>query len=241
MKKKTYIFLAFIIAILVVAGFFVVMKVPRLNNATRSQFNGVNRQDLNNSQQTVDNNQMPASDVQRPAQPDQQPQQKQTVDPLSSALSRITKKPFGIYVTPKNSPVQPERFTGYHNAVDLETTLEEQNVDVPVKALCDGKLLMVRNASGYGGVAVESCTLDGQAVTVIYGHIRLSSVKAKAGDQLKAGDFLANLGNAYSSETDGERKHLHLGIHKGTGINILGYVQNKSQLDDWIDPSVYLK
>ncbi|KKQ38872.1 MAG: hypothetical protein US57_C0028G0007 [Candidatus Moranbacteria bacterium GW2011_GWC2_37_73] len=110
-----------------------------------------------------------------------------------------------------------------------------------MKALCDGKLLSARTASGYGGVAAASCELDGQAVTVVYGHIKLSSITFKIGDQMKAGDFLANLGTGFSNETDGERKHLHLGIHKGANINILGYVQNKNQLDDWIDPSKYLQ
>ena len=164
----------------------------------------------------------------------------QTVDHVSDALSRITKKPFGIYVTPKTSPVQPERFQGFHTGVDLETTSGEQNVDVKVVALCSGKLLEARNASGYGGVIVQSCTLDGQAVTVIYGHIRLSSVALKVGDKISAGDFLANLGTGFSAETDGERKHLHLGIHLGNTINILGYVQAKNELSDWLDGAKYL-
>ena len=33
---------------------------------------------------------------------------------------RITKKPFGIFITTQNSPVQPERFSGYHTGVDVE-------------------------------------------------------------------------------------------------------------------------
>ncbi|NTU99252.1 hypothetical protein HGA64_04600 [Candidatus Falkowbacteria bacterium] len=44
------------------------------------------------------------------------------VPPISDALSRVTKKPFGIKVSPKNSSVSPERFTGYHTGVDFETT-----------------------------------------------------------------------------------------------------------------------
>lgn len=229
MKTKTYILGVVIIAIFIVAGFLVVKKAKAPNTNTQPT--------TNNSQQELDNKQ--GMQVQQPEQIQQL--QPQTVNPLPSALSRITKKPFGILINPKTSPVQPERFAGYHNAVDLETTLEEQNVEVSVKALCDGKLLSARTASGYGGVAVQNCELDGQAVTVVYGHINLKSVTAKVGDQLKAGDFLANLGKGFSNQTDGERKHLHLGIHKGTGVNILGYVQNKNQLSDWIDPKMYLQ
>jgi hypothetical protein len=36
------------------------------------------------------------------------------VAPLDRASGRVTKKPFGIFVTPQNSPVQPERFRGFH-------------------------------------------------------------------------------------------------------------------------------
>ena len=35
-------------------------------------------------------------------------------NPISNPLERIIKKPFGIKINPANSPVQPERFSGYH-------------------------------------------------------------------------------------------------------------------------------
>ncbi len=160
--------------------------------------------------------------------------------PVSDARSRVTKKPFGIYITPKTSPVRPERFTGYHTGADLETTPAEADIDVPVHAICDGELLVKRTASGYGGVAVESCTINGQAMTVVYGHLRLSSITPKVGEPLMHGEKFAVLGKGYSSETDGERKHLHLAIHKGTAVNILGYVQRKADLAQWIDPLTVL-
>jgi murein DD-endopeptidase MepM/ murein hydrolase activator NlpD len=162
-------------------------------------------------------------------------------EPISDGLSRVTKKGFGIYVTPQNSPVQPEHFTGFHTGIDFETTPAEANIDVPIYAACAGKLLVKEYASGYGGVAVQSCTLDGNAVTLIYGHLRLSSITPKVGDTLTPGEQIAVLGTGYSSETDGERKHLHFGIHKGAAVNILGYVQNKADLSGWLDPELYLK
>jgi murein DD-endopeptidase MepM/ murein hydrolase activator NlpD len=162
-------------------------------------------------------------------------------EPISGGLSRVTKKAFGLYVSPGHSPVSPEKFTGYHTGIDFETTPAEQNVDVPVDAACAGKLLLKKYASGYGGVAVQSCVLDGQNVTLIYGHLRLSSITPNKGDALTAGQQIAVLGTGYSSETDGERKHLHFGIHKGTEINILGYTQKRNDLDGWIDPEQYLK
>ena len=158
------------------------------------------------------------------------------VAPISNASTRITKKPFDIYVTPKNSPVSPERFTGYHTGVDFETTPAEQNADVPIYAVCAGKLVYKNWVKGYGGVAVESCTLNGQPVTVLYGHLNFGSIISSVKDTpLAAGQKIAVLGKGYSTQTDGERKHLHLAIHKGTAIDQLGYVPQKSQLNAWVD------
>lgn len=182
----------------------------------------------------------------------QQPTQNTSVGQPSAAMAalaspildwqaRVTKKPFGIYVSPTDSPVSPERFTGYHTGVDFETFADEQNVDVPIMAICSGKLLLKEYASGYGGVAVQSCTLNGEAVTIIYGHLRLSSIIPAKGKLLTAGEKFAVLGTGYTSETDGERKHLHLGIHKGTSINILGYVQTQAALAQWLDVTRYLQ
>ncbi len=162
-------------------------------------------------------------------------------EPISNALNRVTKKSFGLYVTPKNSPVSPEKFTGYHTGVDFETLPSEQNTDVPIYAICDGTLTVKEYASGYGGVAVESCKINNADVTVIYGHLRLSSITPKVNENLKAGEQIAVLGTGYSTETDGERKHLHLGIHKGKSINILGYVQNKNDLGNWINAVTLLR
>ncbi len=156
--------------------------------------------------------------------------------PLDRAAERVTKKPFGIYITPKTSPVQPERFQGYHTGTDFEIFPEELDADVPIHAICSGKITVKRSASGYGGVLVQSCALNNQPITVIYGHLKLASIKKNAGDTLNAGDEIGILGKAYSSETDGERKHLHLGISKGSATNILGYVSSQSQLSGWIDP-----
>lgn len=155
--------------------------------------------------------------------------------PISNALSRITKKPFGIYITPKTSPVQPERFTGYHTGVDFETLASEANIDVPISAVVNGKVLVKQYVSGYGGVLIQSATINNQAVTILYGHLKLASINLKVGQQIKAGDKIGVLGKGYSSETDGERKHLHLGIHIGTSINYKGYVRIKSQLSGWLD------
>ena len=141
-------------------------------------------------------------------------------------------------MTPDNSPVQPERFSGYHTAVDFEVFDDEKEVEV--RAFCGGPIREKRTADGYGGVIVQACLLGDQPVIVVYGHLKITSVNAKVGEYVAPGDALGVLGSAFSSETDGERKHLHFGIHKGTRIDLRGYVESKTELDQWFDPWQYI-
>lgn len=159
--------------------------------------------------------------------------------PIAHASERITKKPFGILINPKTSPVQPERFSGYHTGTDFEIFPEEASQDVVVSAVCSGNIIEKRRASGYGGVLVQRCALDNQSVTVVYGHLSLSSINKGLGDILETGEKVGLLGMVNSVDTGGERKHLHLSIHKGTTTNISGYVANKTELNQWIDPCKY--
>ena len=163
------------------------------------------------------------------------------IAPISSALERVTKKPFGIKISPNNSPVSPERFTGYHTGVDFEILSGEENIDVPISAICTGPLLIKRWANGYGGMVVQKCQLEGQDITVVYGHLKITSVIIKINDIITAGEQIGILGKGYSTETDGERKHLHLGIHKGAIPNTSGYISDPANLVNWIDITQYLK
>ncbi len=155
--------------------------------------------------------------------------------PMERALERITKKPFGLHVRPTDSPVSPERFSGYHTAVDFEVFSDEATAAVSVNAICSGPIRVKRTATGYGGVLVQECHIAAQAVTVIYGHLKLTSIQKQVGNELQRGETFAVLGAGESAETGGERKHLHLGIHKGTVIDIRGYVASAAQLNEWID------
>jgi hypothetical protein len=163
-------------------------------------------------------------------------------EPLRDFAERVTKKPFGIKIDKKTSPVQPERFAGYHTGTDFEMLPGEEDAVMPVQAICTGPVVVARQADGYGGVMVQSCVIDGETVTVLYGHIAftLSSIQIEPGTHLEAGRTFATLGKAYSDETDGERRHLHLSIHKGTAAVLAGYVQTEKELDAWIDPMTIL-
>lgn len=165
--------------------------------------------------------------------------QSQYALPVENFLTGQTKKTFGTYVTPQNSPVEPERFTGYHTGVDIEQM--QDNTDVPVYAVNEGKVKFSGEVGGYGGVLIYETTINNQTVTILYGHIRLSSATKKVGDTVTKGEKLAVLGSPNSSETDGERKHLHFSIHKGSQIVYLGYVQNADELSNWINPDDIVK
>ena len=161
--------------------------------------------------------------------------------PLSQGLERVTKKPFGLKISPQNSPVAPEKFSGLHAGVDFEILPSEEDVAVPVLAVCAGPLVYKQLVSGYGGVAIQRCVLDKQTVTALYGHLKLDGIAAKLSTEISAGDQIGILGKGYGSETSGERKHLHLGIHRGATIDLRGYVQSPPELEEWVDVMKYLK
>ena len=158
--------------------------------------------------------------------------------PIAEFKQRITKKPFGIHITPQNSPVSPERFTGYHTAVDVEC--QDVTVDVPVYAIADGTVVSSQTASGYGRVFALHVTLTGKYAgehTIVYGHIRPSTLP-KIGLLVKKGEKLAVLGTGYSQETDNERRHLHFGVLSDNRIQLLGYASSKAALSGWVDPQL---
>lgn len=161
--------------------------------------------------------------------------------PMTNALQRVTKKTFGLEVHPHTSPVPNDRFSGFHVGVDFEVTPEEEQIDVPVSAICDGPLFHKQFARGYGGYALQNCRLDGERVTVLYGHMDLESVRATGTIPIARGETIGVLGEGYSKETDGVRKHLHLGIHRGSTIDIRGYVQATSEVNNWLDALPLLK
>jgi murein DD-endopeptidase MepM/ murein hydrolase activator NlpD len=155
-------------------------------------------------------------------------------EPAADFKARVTKKPFGINITPGNSPISPERFFGYHTGADAEYT--DIVTDVTVHSIADGEIVTARRASGYGGVIVLKFQLNGQDMYAIYGHVRPAGMKA-AGTKVIRGEKIAVLGTGYSTETDGERRHLHLGIaNKNT---ITGYVASEAELKaTWRDPTL---
>lgn len=161
--------------------------------------------------------------------------------PLDNAQSRITKKPFGIFISPDSSPVQPERFRGYHTGTDFEVAPEELNRTIPVLAICSGTIKVKRLASGYGGIMIQSCQLPSEEIQVLYGHIDISArPDVQPEVYIEAGQEIAILGDDQSKFTDGERKHLHLGIYRGQPMDLRGYVSSEAELNEWLNPAELL-
>lgn len=156
--------------------------------------------------------------------------------PLQRATYRPTPLHFGLYVTPdpeKNPINPPERFEGFHVGTDFEILGGEKNADVHVYAICSGEVIYSEFAEGYGGLVIQKCTID-EPVIVLYGHLQLDSLPRVA-SVLTAGEKIAVLAPAKSHDSDDNRKHLHLGIHKGTTPVFLGYVQTEAELTNFID------
>lgn len=159
-------------------------------------------------------------------------------EPIENAAFRATPLHFGMYVTPdpEQNPIDPpERFEGFHAAVDYEVSAGELEGDVPVYAICGGRVVYSGFAGGYGGLVVHKCTFKGEPVTVLYGHMGLKGLPVE-GSKVKAGQVIGLLAPARSYESDGNRKHLHLGIHRGEFMDLRGYVQTEEELKDYVDP-----
>ncbi|MDP3888884.1 MAG: M23 family metallopeptidase [bacterium] len=164
------------------------------------------------------------------------------VYPMDKFAERITIKSFGQLIDNnfylgKEDLFPNKRYFGYHTGVDLEVFPNEENSDVPIYAVASGTITYIGYITGYGGLILENFGDH----TALYGHLKLSSITLKKGEKVDAGQQLALLGNAFSTETDGERKHLHFGIYKGSDLYFKGHETSLSQLQNkWEDPEKFL-
>jgi murein DD-endopeptidase MepM/ murein hydrolase activator NlpD len=147
-----------------------------------------------------------------------------------------------MYVTPEpeHNPLDPpERFTGYHSGLDFEIRESELNIDVPIYAVCSGSVLYSGFAEGYGGLLVQRCMLENEEVTVLYGHLDQEGLVAEA-TVVEPGAQIGKLAPSRTLWSGWNRKHLHLGIHRGDATDMRGYVQESAELADFMDPASVL-
>lgn len=153
--------------------------------------------------------------------------------PTTNFKERVTKKPFGIYVTPDNSPVSPERFTGWHTGADAE--YDDITEEVLVFSISDGIVRSARRTNDYGGIVVIEHTINDKSLLAIYGHLNPASL-VPVNTSVTVGQEIGILGDGNTDETDGERKHLHFGLLNTTKLNVQGYVDSSTKLNNWLDP-----
>lgn len=158
--------------------------------------------------------------------------------PVADFTSRITKKKFGQFITPETSPVQPERFRGFHTGVDVE--YDDIDFDIPLYAVSDGTIIFSGYVNGYGGVVILEVYFRNSFYLFLYGHMRLDSL-AEKGKRVLMGEEIGILGSGYSRDTANERKHLHLSVLKGREIDFRGYTSGEEELLKWIDPLIFYK
>jgi murein DD-endopeptidase MepM/ murein hydrolase activator NlpD len=147
-----------------------------------------------------------------------------------------------MYVTPdgEHNPIDPpERFTGYHAGLDYEIRESELRTDVPVYAICDGSVLYSGFAEGYGGLLVQRCMIENEEVTVLYGHLAQEDMMPE-GETPKAGEQLGILAAHRTLWSGWNRKHLHLGIHRGADTDMRGYVESAEELEAFVNPASVL-
>ena len=194
-------------------------------------------EDERDASPTPSQTQSPAETASPTAQPSpEETQGTQFERPVDGFDDRITKKEFGQFVSPEDSPVENERFTGYHTGVDVE--YEDISTDVPVRSIFDGTVIYSSYVSGYGGVVIVAHEIDNEDISSIYGHLNPDAM-LPTGTVVAKGQQLGVLGEE-GYETDEERRHLHFGIYDGHDVELRGYVDNESELDKWHDPVEFL-
>lgn len=165
--------------------------------------------------------------------------------PMEQYQKRITLKDFGVLIDDqfyqgKESLFPFNRFYGYHAGVDLETLPGESEQKVPIYAVKKGRITYIGSLEGYGGVILQS--LEGENLTALYGHVKITNLPYKVGDEILSGKVVTYFGDEFSSETSRERKHLHFAIYKGTDLYFRGHESSLEQLKSrWVNPSYYLK
>jgi len=158
------------------------------------------------------------------------------VYPMEDYVTLRTKKVFGQFIAPDSG----DRFSGYHTGDDIEVV--DVAAEVPFYALADATVLRKETVGGYGGVLIVEFVDNGTTYQALYGHVDLNSINAAVGESVTKGARLGVLGDDLSSETDGERKHLHFALYPSTGtVLYAGYTANDADLQQWVNPSDFLR
>jgi len=106
-----------------------------------------------------------------------------------------------------------------HQGVDFAPGL-----GAPIQAIADGVVREAVNSdTGLGVHLVIDHVIDGQLVTSVYGHQLPGSLRVKAGDPVKVGQQLGQVGNTGAST--GPHLHLEIRMADGTAVDPFAWLQ----------------
>ena len=113
------------------------------------------------------------------------------------------------------------RGTKIHRGIDFDGALGD-----PIYAGADGEMVDVRGAlkpgepgwvGGFGGWMVQDSVIDGQKVSLVYGHLFPKDMLVVKGQKVKRGELIGRMGNngdvVAGPNSDGS--HLHLEVWPG--------------------------
>lgn len=127
------------------------------------------------------------------------------------------------------SPFGP-RWGTNHNGQDIAS-----GEGTPIYAFADGVVVDAGPATGFGSWIVIDHNIDGQLVSTVYGHMFPDGVHVANGDEVKAGQHIADEGWAGGVEPPGPQgSHLHFEVWPG------GRFSGGSPVDPqpWLDRAV---
>lgn len=134
--------------------------------------------------------------------------------PEKDALNHVTSE-FGM------------RWGSAHNGIDIS-----QGAGTPIFAYADGIVAAAGEARGFGQWIIVDSETDGQRFSTVYGHMMPEGVHVKTGDEVKAGQHIADEGN--NGESTGS--HLHFEVWPGTRLGGGQPVDPRSWLEKAVEP-----
>lgn len=125
----------------------------------------------------------------------------------------VATSPFGYRI----HPITGER--KFHTGADFAAP-----DGTPILAVADGTVTVAEYSGGYGGLVVIEHHFDGQTVATAYAHSWENGIHVTVGDQIRAGQHIADVGSSGMSTGP----HLHFEVRDG-GTN-----------GEFVDPAAWL-
>ncbi|WP_394277847.1 peptidoglycan DD-metalloendopeptidase family protein [Luteococcus sp.] len=119
-----------------------------------------------------------------------------------------------------------------HQGIDIA-----QGAGTPIYALADGVVAAAGEASGFGQWIVLDHNLNGERISTVYGHMFAEGVHVKAGDEVAAGQHIADEGyNGHVDPPGPGGSHLHFEVWTGGRLTGGQAVNPRPWLEKAVEP-----